>query len=95
MRCVAVLVATALLVAACSPDPEVTGSTNKCATCDQPGPHRPGFSFPLDAASFAQAGFCHEVWLSTIRPNWRPSTPPRFGRLGALYRCGQRRASGH
>jgi len=32
MRCVAVLVATALLLAACSPDPEVTGSTNKCAT---------------------------------------------------------------
>jgi hypothetical protein len=28
---------------------------------------------------FTPAGFGHEVWLSTIRPNWRPSTPPRFG----------------
>ena len=29
-------------------------------------------------AECARAGFCREVWLSTIRPNWRPSTPPRF-----------------
>jgi len=42
--------------------------------CDQPGPHRPGFFVPSDAASFARTGFRHEVWLSTIRSNWRPST---------------------
>ncbi|MDB5580728.1 MAG: hypothetical protein JWR80_5904 [Bradyrhizobium sp.] len=40
-------------------------------------------------AVYAQAGLRHEVRLSTIRPNWRvPSTPPRFGRLGALCRRG-------
>jgi hypothetical protein len=36
----------------------------------------------------AQAGFRHEVRLSTIRPNWRPSTPPRFGWLGACVVVG-------
>jgi hypothetical protein len=53
-------------------------------------------SFKLASAEpgVAKAGFGHEVWLSMIRPNWRPSTPPRFGWPG-VRSSGERRASGY